>query len=850
MNRKQQRSTKKLGTSQLNDKMVLAVTLHQEGRLQEAEAVYHEILKIDPKSYMAHNNLGLMALDNGQLEIGEILFKKAAAINPKNPDALNNIGNLYRAQRRYDQAVAVLEQAARLSPNVGGAHVNLGLTYEAVGKFDQAIASYQRALQLSPNMSEAWSNLGNTFHHLGRVEEAVTAYEQALIHRPDYPEALNNLGNAYRTLGKLDQATLCFERALGVKPDYLDAYLNLGNTHTDLGRHDAATQCYGRILELKPDHVDAISNMLFSLNYSDHITPETLAGRHLELGRRLESLAPAPSADHGNSRDPGRRLRVGYVSADFRKHAVTYFFESLMRAHNRNVVEIFLYSQAAVLDETSLRLQAMADHWLPTLGMGDDDLAARIRADGIDILVDLSGHSAHNRLPVFARKPAPVQATWVGYANTTGMKSIDYRLVDEVTDPTRVADALATETLVRLPGGFLCYQPPVEAPEPVPPPCLENGFITFGSFNNFAKLSASTLDAWGRLLARVPNSRLLIKSRFFAEDGPRALFLRRLADRGMTSERVILLEGILDTTLHLGTYGRVDIALDPFPYNGTTTTCEALWMGVPTVALAGDRHLARVSASLLHRVGLDELVAPDVDAYVDIAAVLAADPARMTALRAGLRPRMAASSLCDTTGFARSFEAAYREMWSRWCGAEASALPPPVPAAEGQRLHIGEGEAGRPGWRMLGAALGPGGWPGALGLLPDGSVPEIYACHVLEHLGFQAELPAVLREFHRILKSDGVCRISVPDMDVLCRLFLEAPAAAEHKLFMMAHLFGGQNSPNDFHKVGLNYETLTYFLSQAGFRQARRVENFGLFQDCSSLRRFDVPISLNLEVYK
>ncbi len=854
MSRKQKRSEGKRGLSQLNEKMVLAVTLHQAGRLAEAEAAYNEILALDPNNYMAHNNLGLMALDLGQQEIAEERLRKAVTINPQSADAFNNLGNLYRAQRRYDQAVMVLEQAARISPKAGPAYVNLGLTYEAVGKFDQAIASYQHALKLVPTMNEAWSNLGNTLHHLGRIDEAVVAYETALRHRPDYPEALNNLGNAYRTLGKLDQATVCFERALSVRPDYLDAYLNLGNTHTDLGRHDDAVRCYGRILELNPDHVDAISNMLFSLNYSDHIAPQTLAARHFELGQKLESMVTAATR-HANSRDPGRRLRVGYISADFRKHAVTYFFEPLMRSHDRRMVEIFLYSQAATPDEMSHRLQSMADHWLQTLGMGDDALAARIQADGIDILVDLSGHSAHNRLPMFARKPAPIQATWLGYANTTGLKSVDYRFVDAVSDPEGAADPLASETLVRLPGGFLCYQPPPESPAPAPPPCLENGFITFGSFNNFAKLSASTLDAWGRLLARVPNSCLLIKSRFFADDGPRTLLLRRLAERGVASERVILLEGILDTAGHLGSYHRVDIGLDPFPYNGTTTTCEALWMGVPVVTIAGDRHLARVGASLLHHVGLDELIAADVDDYIDIAVALAGDPARMSALRAGQRARMAASSLCDPVAFTRSLEVAYREMWCRWCGADSAVsppLPPPLPVLEGDglRLHIGEGAVARPGWRMLGSSVGPGGWPSVLSRLADGSVSEIYACHVLEHLGFQVELPTVLKEFRRVLKADGICRISVPDMDVLCRLFLEAPATAEQKLFMMAHLFGGQHNADDYHKVGLNFEILVFFLSQAGFRQVRRVEEFGMFPDCSSLRRFDAPISLNLEVYK
>ena len=300
-----------------------------------------------------------------------------------------------------------------------------------------------------------------------------------------------------------------------------------------------------------------------------------------------------------------------------------------------------------------------------TVGLSDEELAERIRADGIDILVDLAGHTAKNRLRVFARKPAPVQVTWLGYPNTTGLEAIDYRLVDAVTDPVGEADAWASETLVRLEGGFLCYGGLKDAPEPTVPPCLKTGTVTFGSFNNPAKVSAATFDAWATLLSRLPQARLLLKGTPFADAATRALFLARLGERGVAAERIELVAWLPGAAAHLALYHRVDIALDPFPYNGTTTTCEALWMGVPVVTLRGDRHAGRVGASLLSQIGLTDLIANSVEEYVEIALALARNPGRLDELRRTLRPRMAASPLCDGRAFARKIEAAFRTMWQR-----------------------------------------------------------------------------------------------------------------------------------------------------------------------------------------
>jgi protein O-GlcNAc transferase len=330
-------------------------------------------------------------------------------------------------------------------------------------------------------------------------------------------------------------------------------------------------------------------------------------------------------------------------------------------------VEVFCYAEVKRPDIITGDLRRLADRWLVTVGLSDDELAERIRADGIDILVDLAGHTANNRLRLFARKPAPVQVTWLGYPNTTGLEAIDCRLVDAVTDPVGEADAWASETLVRLEGGFLCYGALKDAPEPTVPRCLKTGTVTFGSFNNPAKLSAATLEIWAKLLSRLPHARLLLKGEPFADEATRALFLARLGERGVAAERVELVAWLPNATAHLAFYHQVDIALDPFPYNGTTTTCEALWMGVPVVTLRGDRHAGRVGASLLTQIGLTDLIANSVEEYLEIAVALARNPERLSDLRRVLRSRMAASPLCDGPAFARKMESAFRTMWQYWC---------------------------------------------------------------------------------------------------------------------------------------------------------------------------------------
>ena len=475
------------------------------------------------------------------------------------------------------------------------------------------------------------------------------------------------------------QAERFFRSALDLMPDRPRAPLIRAKVHHNLGLCIMGRADYAGAMEqfeiakrLDPAFRDTRVAALLPLLYSDRISARDLFAEHKEAGALAEKEI-TPQESHPNSPDPTRKLKIGYVSGDFLAHSVMSFFEPLLKNHDRSAFEITCYFESGKDYGAGPRGDAMtewvrsnADRFRMFQAVPPADLAWQIGADEIDILIDLSGHTAHNRLDVFARRPAPVQMTGLGYAHSTGLTRIQYRWVDWVTDPEG-ADALATENLYRIPKGCWCYQPRPAAPLVAPPPSASGAPITFGSFNFHQKLSRRALNLWGQVLRAVPDSRLILKS--FGLDVPEvAQRLKRVAaEEGIDMARVEVLMPEADFAAHMALYAKVDIALDPFPYNGTTSSAEALWQGLPLVTLAGNRHAARVGASILHQLGLDELVADDRAAYVDIAAKLASDPARLLALRSGMRERMLASPFCDAPGFAKRFEVMLRDVWSRYC---------------------------------------------------------------------------------------------------------------------------------------------------------------------------------------
>src|ERR1700722_17383815 len=456
-----------------------AVQYHQTGRLEDAKAAYFEIISSDPGNFRAYANLGLILLDEGDGNAAKALFEQAVAIDPNDIQTLNNLGNLCQRRGDVEASLAHYEKALRANPGYSVTYNNLGFLFESLGKIDRAIDYYRDALRLSPDSPEVHLNLGVALQRMSLLDEAIVCYGQAIALRPNFAAAHGNLGVALMGQNKFTLSVAALNEALRFEPNYLDAMLNLGNVMTRLGRIDEAIRHYQYILELQPGNADARSNLLLTLNYPDSVSTQALARKSMEVGAWMERDFLVDQLRCDRPALPGKRLRVGYVSPDFRNHAVASFLEPLIRAHNRTEVEIFCYAEVRVADDVTVRFQSLADHWRWTVGISDDKLAALIRADGIDILIDLAGYSADNRLPVFTRRPAPVQVTWLGYPGTTGLTCIDYRMVDSITDPVDDADKFASETLLRIEGGFLCYQPPDGMPEPASAPSFENGFVTF-----------------------------------------------------------------------------------------------------------------------------------------------------------------------------------------------------------------------------------------------------------------------------------------------------------------------------------------------------------------------------------
>ena len=650
-------------TATFVDPFIVAVTHHQSGRLADAERRYRGILAVIPDHVGALNNLGLMVSPDE----AEALFVRALAALPDHADSYQNLGNVLQARGEFERAAANYRRGLRLRPGDANLLLNLGKVLVRLGRSGEAVTCFRQALEVRPEDPTLLYNLSVVLNALGEREEAVACCQRSLKGFPEFSAGFLHLGHVLWSLGRLDDAIEAFRQAIILEPDGFDAVFFLGIIVHVFNRFEESLRQFERSLVLRPGRVDVYDSLLMTLFYLPGGSLERSLAAHWRYDR-LFSPQPVPPPP-ARPREPGRRLRIGYVSDELKEHFAGYFIEPLVRAHDRSEVEVFGYSGIRHPDAATGRLKGLCDHWRETLDVGDEVMAGWIRDDGIDILVDLSGHSAPNRLPVFARKPAPVQMTWLGYPATTGLAAMDYRLVDPVTDPEGVAEPAACEALVRFRDGFICFQPPA-ASDVRTAPFLESGRIRFGSFNNLNKTAGPVIALWAALLRRVPEATLTLKDWRLSSPDVRRRVEADFAERGVAVERLELLSWADDRAGHLEACHRLDIGLDTFPYNGTTTTCETLWMGVPVVTLLGDRHVSRVGASLLTRIGLDDLVAGDEDAYVEIAAALARDPGRLAGLRQGLRQRMLTSPLCDATGFARRIEDAYRIMWRRWCRGE------------------------------------------------------------------------------------------------------------------------------------------------------------------------------------
>lgn len=536
------------------------------------------------------------------------------------------------------------------------------------GRILEAGAIYDRILRERPGHAGALHLKGVLALQDGDTDRAIGLIERSLEIEPTHGLALANLGVAYRAARRFDEGIAALRKSVALDPASFDAWANLGKMLVRIGEVRDAVECYRRALELQPHRPGLRAQLLFAENYLADNDPVEAARRARELGAEMERQWP-PRSMLANDRDPDRRIRLGLVSGDLRAHPVGRFLVAVLACIDPGQVELFAYSDSEVDDEITRGLRANIPHWRTTTEMSDADLDARIVADGIDVLVDLIGYSSALRLGVFARKPAPVAFTWMGYFATTGLASMDYVLANRWVIPQGEENQWI-EKVWRLPDTYLCFTAPPNPPPVAPLPALEAGCITFGSFNNFNKLGEATLAAWQQLLAAVPGSRLVLRSSGHYPPGIEDRLARRFADAGIDAERVRIDPKIGDYAEHLASYREIDIALDPFPYNGGTTTVEALYMGVPVLVRAGDRYVAHMGESILHNTGLAGWIAADEADYVTVGARFAADLDGLARLRAGLRDRMLRSPLFDAPRFARNLEAAIRGMWRAWCAAE------------------------------------------------------------------------------------------------------------------------------------------------------------------------------------
>lgn len=797
----------------LND---FANTLTTAGRLQEAVALYRQILCIRPDLVGTRNNLAT---------------------------ALRTLG-------LHHEAMEQLETALGQSPDHPVTLCNLAAIYLAQGEFQISERLARLALEKAPDNLDASFALGNALLGMSRLVEAENVFAHATELAPDNPAFHNNLGHARWEQGKMGLAIEAFETALRVSPVFAGAASNLGAALQECGRLEDACAAYRQALEINPSLTLARSNLIFALHYRHGDNPTLMYKEHLNWERfhvtttSSEIFPPKPK---------GQALRVGYVSGDLRRHSVGYFIEPLLECHNPSCFEVYCYSNSAAEDEVSARLQRYVKRWRNIYGVDDESCRRMIREDGIDILVDLSGHSSGARLGLFAPRSAQVQVSFLGYPNTTGLSTMDARLVDAYTDPIGTGDCYHTERLIRLDKGFLCYRPPDGAPTVATLPALARGYITFVCFNAFAKLSPDILRVWARILQAIPNSRLLVKSLALADESVRQHAEGLFLDAGINLERVEFLGRVQSTVEHLEHYHRGDIALDPYPYNGTTTTFESLYMGLPVISLAGNTHVSRVSGSILTTLGHGNWVADNEEKYIHIAMSLASDLQELAEIRSGLRQELLASDLCDGVKYARKVESAYAALLSKAnVGAESlenqglSETPP-------QRLHLG-GIQAKPGWSIVNIQPGPSvdivGDISDLSGISDASIAEVYASHVLEHLGYLDRLPKALAEVYRVLAFGGRFFISVPDLDVLAGFILDQRLSSSERFQVMRMMFGGQIDPHDYHHVGLNFEIIESYLKDFGFSEVRRVEEFHLFDDTSSLRMHGRLISLNVIAIK
>ncbi len=711
-----------------------ALKLQQKGRLDEAQRLYREVLKKDPKNPDAWHLWGMTLFSANEFESAIECLQHTLTLTPNQPDVLANLGVVHRAAGNLEDARRVLEQAVGIPPELANSFSNLGTVYMELGRIEDAETQFEKALSIDSDSKLAAMNLGNLWQDQHRHLDAENVYRSLLRQHPNDALLLNNLGESLRNQGKWEQAVEVLDRAIRVVPDSVELRLNLGRNlaqlrrfeeaqlqftglieqHPDhpkpyhylgkliLGMGDAgkavevisravelgpkephslcslgfalleigdrvqAETCFRSALEIDPAFSSAHSTLLFLMSSKSHVSQATLFEEHKEWGEAHGSVTPLKSRRQWSverDKTKNRKLKIGYVSPDLRNHVVDYYFRPVLNNHDRSQFETFCYAEVGEPDETTETLKQLSDNWRFTTGLSDEQVARQIMSDEIDILIELAGHSSNNRVLALAYRPAPVQVTWLGYPNTTGLKSIDYRITCETQNPFG-EPTYHTEELFRMPNGSFCFTPPVITPELSELPAVKNGFITFGSLHRPDKISESTLDLWAGVLQKSPTSKLsLFHTRFKKESMER--LVKSLNQRGIAPDRVQIRNEVTGAH-YLEAYENIDISLDATPWAGATTTVESLWMGVPVIAFHGDCRSSRSTAAIMKNVKHETLIAHSPDEYASIAKRLSADLPLLNRHRRSLR-REVQDTIMNAPNFTREFENSIREMWHRWC---------------------------------------------------------------------------------------------------------------------------------------------------------------------------------------
>jgi len=651
-------------SSQSENLLRSALSLHQKGRIAEAAAGYARVRAALPGNFDAIHLGGVAALQQGEPAQAAALLSKAGRLRPDSALVALRLGVALGMLRQLPEAEASLRKSLALDAKAPEAWFHLGSVVRLAGRLGEAEAALRKSLELNPDYPDAHARLGSLLVDTRGHAAAEPHFRSLTELQPGNAPSWSNLGVCLLYLGRLGEALGCFARALQIDPNLDHAQAGKGLAFERCYRLSSAVEAYDRALAGNPRNHQARSARLVALQYLGNRSRDQIYGEHCAYGAAVGGQG---RGKFGRSRDPDRPLRVGFLSPDLHRHSVAYFIEPILAHLDRAAFDVFLYHDQPVVDSMSERLRKLVPHWKVVAGTCDAALEAVLRGDELDILFDLAGHTGMNRLPLFSRGLAPIQATYLGYPDTTGLPAMDYRLVDAITDPPGTADAFSSERLIRFSTTAWSYAPPSDAPDTGRLGGDAGEGTVFGCFNNFAKVTDHALLAWGRLLAAVPGSRLLFKGSGLTQPALQTDIFRRLETAQVPVARVQFLEKTRTLAEHLAAYGRVDIALDTFPYHGTTTTCEALWMGVPVVSRAGDRHASRVGASLLAAVGHPEWLARSWDEYIEKAAALAGDPEGRLRLRGGLRAEMQASPLLDHEGQGRRFGAALRAMWREYC---------------------------------------------------------------------------------------------------------------------------------------------------------------------------------------